>query len=480
MKRIILTPLFLCILHAAAQNYNYYFGNLHSHTGFSDGCKDSASSGVSDPTGAYTYAKLSQHFDFLGISEHNHYSSARNPGFKRPLYQKGLDMADTANKDAGFLAWFGMEWGVSSNYNGHLIIYGFDHLIGWESGVPGIPGVNYDIYNGKTDYDGIFRKIKNNPNAFCYLAHPYNTDFSTNGTSATALANAPYNAMYDSAIVGMPLRSGDAFSTFTDYSDYPTGDYFSYYKKLLAKDYHLGIGYDHDNHNTTFGRNNAGRLVIMAPSLTRTSLTAAMQQMRFYGSDDWNAKIDFNMDNHVMGSIVSGTTDPTFNVIHNDGDGEQVKTIRLWKGNSNTSGIYPVVVKTVSNNNTLTYTDTGLTPGIEYYYFAEIVQADGDWIVTSPIWYKNSSPGSTVSIPEQMRTLKFNYFPNPASRHLNISIADPGAHTISIVDISGREVFKHLYEEKDLVIDLATIEAGIYTLLVKGSTSSVSGRLVIE
>ena len=71
--------LLIFTLHKAQIN-NYYFGNLHAHTGFSDGSKDSSSSGISDPAGAYTFAKLSQNFDFLGISEHNHYSSAHNPG----------------------------------------------------------------------------------------------------------------------------------------------------------------------------------------------------------------------------------------------------------------------------------------------------------------------------------------------------------------------------------------------------------------
>src|SRR5688572_14576917 len=114
-----------------SQTYNYYFGNLHAHTAFSDGNKDSATSGIFSPDASYAYAKLSNDFDFLGISEHNHYSSSKNPGFKLPRYQLGLNMADAANQDNDFLTLFGMEYGVSSNYNGHVIIYGFDKLIGW-------------------------------------------------------------------------------------------------------------------------------------------------------------------------------------------------------------------------------------------------------------------------------------------------------------------------------------------------------------
>jgi hypothetical protein len=455
----------------SSQTYNYYFGNLHSHTGFSDGSKDSLTSGVNNPVGAYAYAKLSQNFNFLGISEHNHYSSANNPGFQIQSYQPGLTMANNANQDGTFLSLFGMEYGVSSTYNGHIVIYGFNQLIGWEAN-------NYDVFNAKTDYDGIFRKVKNNPNAYCYLAHPNMSDYTTNGTSSTALAYSAYNATYDSAIVGTPLRSGLAFSTFTNYTDYPNGDYFSYYKKLLSIGYHLGIGYDHDNHYTTFGRSTAGRLVVLMPSLTRANLTTAMQQMHFYGSDDWNAKITFNMNGNIMGSILTGSTNPVFNVIHNDMDGEQADSIKIWKGINNHTGTMPQVVYTSLNNNTATYNDaSALIQGMEYYYFAEIKQADGQWIMTSPIWYTNTSP---LGIAENKKEFEFNFFPNPVNQKLNVSMSECDDYEISILDISGRVVLEKHFFDNYASLDLTTISQGVYTVEIKTKTSSKFKKLIVE
>lgn len=460
-----------------SQTYNYYFGNLHAHTGFSDGNKDSSSSGVSKPDGSYAYAKLSQDFDFLGISEHNHYSSNNNPGFKRPSYAAGFGMANAANQDGTFLAMFGMEYGVSSSNNGHVIVYGFNQLIGWEYSTPGDTSNNYDIYNAKTDYDGLFKKVKNNPNAFCYLAHPYWTDFTKDGTDATALAFSSYNAMYDSAIVGVPLRSGNAFSTFTNYNDYSTGNYFDYYKKLLHIGYHIGIGYDHDNHNTNFGRSNGGRLVILAPALTRNDLVAAMQQMHFYGSDDRNAKIEFTMNGNIMGSILNGDVYPTFNVIHADPDGEQADTIKIWRGNKNSGGLWAQVVQISNQNNTTTFTDMNILPGVEYYYFAEIRQNDGQWMVTSPIWYTAST---MISLDENTNGIKFNYFPNPVSKKLNVSISTNERHTILLVDITGRIILEKEHDQKETVIDLLDVNPGLYHLVIKKENSSVSKKLVIE
>lgn len=481
MRSLAYISVLICFAAGAQTSYNYYFGNLHSHTGFSDGSQDSTTSGVTNPAGAFTFAKASQHFDFLGVSEHNHYSSNKNPGFKQPLYQVGLNMANAANQDGTFLTLFGMEWGVSSNYNGHVVIYGFNQLIGWETSIPGVNGNNYDIYNGKTDYDGLFRKVKNNPGAFCYVAHPNSTDFTTNGTSATALLTAPYNSAYDSAIVGTPLRNGPAFSTSANYHDYPSGDYYNYYKGLLAAGYHVGITYDQDNHNTTFGRVDAGRLVVLTPTLTRPAFMAAMQQMHFYASDDWNAKIDFNMGGNIMGSILTGSTAPTFNVIHNDVDGEQASYIKIWRGISNSGGVYPTVVYNSTQNNTATYTDLNLVQNKEYFYFAEIMQADGDWIVTTPIWYKSTQTlGNPVSVAENAPEIKFNFFPNPTNRRLSITMAEEDDYSISIIDISGRTVLEQHIQDHEVALDLEDIKPGIYILNISNEVASVSKRLIIE
>lgn len=454
----------------SAQQLNYYFGNLHAHTAFSDGNKDSVASGVFDPAGSYAYAKLSQNLDFLGISEHNHYSTAHNPGFRRQLYQAGLQQADAANEENNFLTLFGMEYGVLSDYNGHVVIYGYNQLIGWESSAPGVTGNNYDVYNLKTDYNGLFRKIKAVPGAFCYLAHPSFSDFSTAGTWETALANAPYVADYDSVIVGMPLRSGVAMSSASNYADYSLGNYFDYYKKILNQGYHLGIGYDHDNHYTNFGRSNAGRLVILAPSLTRANLYSAMRSRRFYGSDDPNAKVAFTVNGYVMGSIVKGEGYPVINVAHNDADGETADSIKIWKGWANSGGLWAHLIHTTLQSNTCAYVDDyNVNTGIEYYYFAEIRQADGQWIVTSPVWYTASSIASAPAVAKEDAVFAFDAI----SRNLDVSFSMPEMRTYLLTDVAGKKVLCGHMNDRDTRISLADVPAGIYFLRIDGASSVV-------
>ncbi|MDI9342521.1 MAG: T9SS type A sorting domain-containing protein [Sediminibacterium sp.] len=461
------------ITSPAQAQLNYYFGNIHAHTGFSDGNKDASVTGVNDAAGSFAYAKQSLNFNFLGISEHNHFSNPNNPGFTVSEWPLLVSQANAANQDGTFLCMAGMEWGVSSTYNGHVLVYNYPQLLGWESG-------NYQVFNAKTDYDGLWRKINQQPGAFAYLAHPSFSDYTTNGSSSTSLLNGAYVSAYDSAIVGMPFRSGLAFSTDTNYSDYPGGNYMDYYKRILCKGYHMGIGYDHDNHYLTFGRNNAGRLVVMAPALTRNDFYNAMRQMKFYGSDDWNAKISFSMGTSVMGDITSGTVAPTFNIVHNDMDGEQADSIIVWTGVSGGTNILPTRLGHIKSSNTYAVTDNvNLVPGQERFYFVEIKQPDGQIIVTSPIWYTYT--GVTGLNNHSVSTLKTSVFPNPARQILNISSNINGeALTVTIYAPDGKEIKRLHSETPHLSIPTDDLKKGLYLLTIAQGLQKQTQKLVIE
>ena len=289
MKKPILILLFIVIsiiTSLNAQTYNYYYGNIHSQTSYSDGNKDSATSLMTKPLQAFNYAKASQHIDFYGVSDHNHASA----GFSSLAnYHNGIADA-TAATTSSFVAMYGFEWGVISG-GGHVIVYGCDSLMGWDAGL-------YDIYVAQSDYTNLWKKVIGRPNSFAYLCHPTTTDYGNILTTAV-------NANADSAIIGMAGRSGPAFSTNTTYSNPSTSNYISQYNDALRFGYHVGIGLDHDTHYSVFGRQTAGRLVVLAPTLTKANIYNAFKKMRFYASDDWNAKVNFQILNQTTRCLSS-------------------------------------------------------------------------------------------------------------------------------------------------------------------------------
>ena len=372
----------------AQTNYNTYYGNLHAHSAYSDGNKDNANA---TPTDNYTYAHTALCFDFLGISEHNHFSSTNNPGMLLPLYAQGLQQAQAyTNAHPGFVALFGMEWGVISN-GGHVVLYGIDSLIGWETLST---GNNYDIYVAKSDYqgtNGLFQKIvdRKNSNAFATLAHPNSSDYGN-------MLYGTYSAIADSAVVGVAVESGPAFSTDTTYSDAPSDmSFLSYYMQALAKGYHVGPTIDHDNHYMTFGKTNTSRLAILATQLNKSALLDAMRKRRFFATQDCDTKISLSIQQQVMGSSTSGTIAPTITISASDpSSASAVPSITIMKGEPGSNQL-ATALKTITAFNA-TVTDTSLLSGKEAYYYLDVV-INGKRSISAPIWYTRTVATNTVA-----------------------------------------------------------------------------------
>lgn len=347
------------------QVFNTYFGNLHAHSGFSDGNADDP---TKTPADDYTFAKQSMCMDFLGISEHNHTGA----GMNLSRWQPGIDQAAAATTPS-FLAMYGMEWGVIDE-GGHAVVYGMDSLLGWEAG-------QYQGFVARGNFNGaggLFEKInQHGNNAFVYLAHPEPSDYNN-------IFNDPYSGLADEAIVGCALETGPANSTSISYNNPGSSMAFlDYYKILLSKGYHVGPLIDHDNHNMTFGRTARTRLAIIAPDLTQPAVLQAMRQMHFYATQDCNAKISFTIAAQQMGSVI--VRDGAPQLVMESQTASLVVTVRIMAGTPG-SGTFPVQLASFNSNN-ISYTDASLANFNERYYYLDITEADGSRIVTAPIWY---------------------------------------------------------------------------------------------
>ncbi len=357
-----------------ASGFLYLYGNLHAHSAYSDGNKDSPSK---TPKEDFEYARDANCMDFLGISEHNHAGA----GMSLADYPKGYQQANLLNnvtsaKGNNIVTLWGMEWGVISG-GGHVLVYGFDdQLIGWEAN-------NYNIFCAKNDYTSLFNLVNERPNTFATLAHPSTTDFGN--------ISATYNASADNAIFSSAVESGPAFSTDTAYKDFPSSlSFLGYYKRMLAKGYHLGAQMDHDNHNFTFGRSSTNRMVVLAATKSRADIVSGIKSMRFYASQDCNVRVDYKCNGAVMGSSLSGSGVPTLNVSLSDPDGETSNNIEIWGGlvggATPTATLKSFPATSLAN---FSISDVANTQpdNTTWYYFAIITQADGNKVVTSPIWY---------------------------------------------------------------------------------------------
>ncbi|GAB3879292.1 hypothetical protein GCM10028824_42510 [Hymenobacter segetis] len=435
-------------------------GNIHAHSSYSDGNQDGL---AVTPLQDFQYAAASLHSDFLGISEHNHSQA----GMSLPNYARGLQQATQATT-ASFVALYGMEWGVISG-GGHVVVYGVNQLLGWEPG-------NYDVFVAKNDYQGLFREINRRPGAFATLAHPQRGDYGNLAGSAA------FSPRADSAIVGTVLRSGPATSTNITYTNPSRGSYTSTFTALLAKGYHVGISLDHDNHNTTFLRTTPARLVVLAPALTPADLMDALRQRHFYASDDWNAEATFTLNNQPMGSIFAEQGPASITASVSDADNEPVTSLRLLRGVPG-SGAAPVVVATAAAGATaLSYVDP-LAINATAYYYAVISQADGDSLVTSPIWYTRRIV--TATTPEA-EALALAIFPNPTAGTATLSYFLPAGSVVrvEVIDAVGRRVVSLVNGERQLAgphtLVVPALGPGLYHMRLIHESGTAYRKLLVE
>jgi hypothetical protein len=273
-----------------------------------------------------------------------------------------------------------MEWGTISG-GGHVLVYGdgFDHLIGWEPN-------EYTVYVAKSDYtgaNGLFKVINDysGNSALGILAHPSTSDFNS-------LSGSAYSAAVDEALVGVALETGPAFSTNTTYSDPGTSmSFLSYYQKLLAKGYRVGPVVDHDNHYTTFGKTTYSRTAVIASSLTRAGVIEAMRNMRFYATQDYDAKVEFTINGRMMGADFRDRYAPVISIKITDVAHAADLSSAIIKLMYGTPGSNVTAAKLVqSTGSTFTYTNNSQLNNTNNYYYLDITIGTRR-IITAPIWY---------------------------------------------------------------------------------------------
>jgi trimeric autotransporter adhesin len=446
--------------------YNFYFGNLHAHSSYSDGNKDNPGF---TPVDDYSYADNALCMDFLGISEHNHYTQSDNPGMLLQYYQQGLTQAaGYTAANPGFLALYGMEWGTTNSGGGHVLVYGVDSLVGWEK-LSGIP--NYDIFVPKNDFlsdTGLFRKVIqfSGNNAFATLAHPAFSDFQD-------MANQPYSGRADSAITGIALESGPAFSTNTTYTEPGSNMAFlPYYLHMLAKGYRVAPMIDHDNHNTTFGKTAYTRTGVIAPSLSKTDFMQAVRNMRVYATQDCDTKAEILVYNQQMGSELTHSFAPAFTIYALDSTSPTVvPSIKLMAGRPG-SGVAPVVLHT-ANDYVMNFTDLSLPDSATAYYYADIFIGNKRTI-TAPVWYTRIDTGNIIINNLEEKSLSQEYSVlirnNPAYTELQLQVVAgrPTPVQLTIYSMTGQRMINLdagvIQGIRNLEIPLGMLPPGVYLL----------------
>jgi len=390
--------------------FQRYFGQLHSHTQYSDGAGSLES--------ALDYVKKlpdSANVDFVAFTDHSNYfdkSGAANP--EGALYDmtKATEYSQQtwkSYKDA--VAAFNAE-----NAGSMVAIAGFEMT--WSGGpghintfnTPGIVSRNNTTLNNKTKDAGLqaYYKLLSQTEGVDSISQ-----FNHPGTTFGNFIDFGYwDAVVDTRMYMVEVGNGEGQIGAGGY--YPS---YEQYIMALDKGWHVAPTNNQDNHKGRWGNANDARDVILTDDFSESGIYAALRARRMYATEDKNLELDYTVNGNMMGSIIDVPEKLNFEISFNDPD----RTDSIAK------------VELVVNSGKVAYTwdsAADLTKGSvsvelapEYtYYFVRVTEADGDLAVTAPVWVGESLKlgiskaecGTSTPVTDEELTITTTFFNSEA------------------------------------------------------------------
>lgn len=390
--------------------FQRYFGQLHSHTQYSDG--------AGSLENALAYIKAlpdNANVDFVAFTDHSNYfdkSGAANP--EGALYDMSLASAASQN------LWNEYKNAVATfnaaNAGSMVAIAGFEMT--WSGGpghintfnTPGIVSRNNTTLNNKTKDAGLQAYYKllsqtEGANSISQFNHP--------GTTFGNFIDFGYwDAVVDTRMYMVEVGNGEGQIGAGGY--YPS---YEQYIMALDKGWHVAPTNNQDNHKGRWGNANDARDVILTDDFTEDGIYAALRARRMYATEDKNLDLDYTVNGNMMGSIIDVPEKLNFEISFNDPD----RTDSIAK------------VELVVNSGKVAYTwdsaadlakgsvSVELAP--EYtYYFVRVTEGDGDLAVTAPVWVGESLKlgiskaecGTSTPVTDEELTITTTFFNSEA------------------------------------------------------------------
>lgn len=379
--------------------YIVYYGSLHGQTNDSDGggdlatCNSSqaAQSGAYGPDAVFPYAK-SKGLDFFANTDHNHYFDGSSGLGNIPAanaksrYTAGVTLANnfTAN-NPGFLATYGMEWGVISG-GGHLNIFVSDELYSWE----------YDPSNqlyghrfiAKNDYASLYAVMRAAGQVGQFNHPDVSGQFIINGV------DFGYTADGDEVMVLAEVSNTNAFSNIDNETQQPGSGYEAAFRKILERGFHVAPATNQDNHCANWGSAYTNRTAVLIPTgtpLTQASFIEALRARRVFASHDKNSQLVFSANGAIMGSRISNSGVLNLNAGYANTAGRSVALVEVWEGVPGRNG----TMKLLTNSASYSFTPA---EG-QHVYYAKLTQDDGKILWSAPIWVNQGGVNNGDTTP---------------------------------------------------------------------------------
>lgn len=318
------------------------FGNLHAHTGYTDG--------VQDPARALAHARA-HGLDFMAVTDHLEQLFDNT-------WAESKRMSDAADTPGTFVALPGWEWG-----------HGYQPPLGWYNHVNVVGTTRrVDLLDTLT-LPGLYREALTHchpEGAIGIFNHPsinkpplvYNNwdGFVYDGAADKLMA------LVDCEGAGSPQLPGLGFIP------------------ALGRGWRVAPAWNQDNHRDDWGDKDEGRTGVWVETLDRASLLRAVREGRAFSTSDRDARVRLIANGTLwMGSTITAPGPLALRVETGDAGNETIARIDLWS-NGHVITTQPV------NATASAIFELTVDPATDAYYFAHVVQQDGDELFSAPIY----------------------------------------------------------------------------------------------
>lgn len=405
--KVSLVVLLLVLLSTAAatsppavapfQQERVFFGNLHSHTSFSDG------SGTPEEAFRFAREDSNARLDFLALTEHNH-AEALGPDnkgigadaalYKGPRSDALIPVARRMTEDGRFVALYGQEFSTISSGN-HVNVFDVGEVINVQKG-------RFDLLltflaaNANLDSTG--------QPAVIMLNHPKNTltvdpreygrdDFATQDEWVRRMGA---QARLIQIINGPGQAAGENMNPARPDED----AYFKY----LNLGFKVAPTADQDNHQKNWGAATPARTAIVATRLTKASVIDALRRRHVYATEDRNLSIVIKVNGRLCGDVIAPVPVGALNIEYNISDADEpnaeyeIQVFRDAVGGPTAQMATSVSTETGGGTGTIEDIAVGNQP---QYLFFKVVQFSEDgreelaW--TAPVWFQSQPENSLVA-----------------------------------------------------------------------------------
>ena len=341
-----------------------FFGDLHNHTSYSDG--------TGTPQEALATGKAAG-FDFMAITDHSY-------AIDDTEWEDTLSAVDAATVPGEFIALRGFEYTQATE--GHINVYNtVRHAVRTDTGcaycdyTPNLEATatvegfyKWAATEGMIGVDSVWTVLQFN--------HPIMTNFNNWG----------YH--FEVSDIARLEEVGNGSGSSYIFSE-------SVYIRSLDYGWKLGATNNADTHTTDWGTNTEHRTGVLMTELTKDALLEALNFRRTFATEDKNFALTMKANGSWMGSEIANIGSIQFEITGSDPDEELTSLVQIITNQG-------VVAAEFTPN----AADFELSPVLntttgDHYYYIRVIQADGDRIVSSPVWTLRSDDISITDLTIQ-------------------------------------------------------------------------------